>query len=285
MLFQFGGVELYAVVTPELPNSGVHYRRAVLQAAAFVFSLYITGTLVIALAAPPSVLVPHATLLRVLEVMGLGTITRPMACLAAIGGLGMSLAWVLPPAMGLVRSLRHSQLLPNLQATSAQGVPLALLAVQSALISMLCGLFLLEDVGATFWVFAAVSAQLQLIMYSTMFMSALRLLCVSATPQPTRLYCAATIGLLTSTVSLCLGFAPPKSVDLHVGWHATFMSLAVIVVSAVPLVMPDRRRTISALVVNAPGYATERPDPPHCHSSLSQPQEVRSWSPQCPGPV
>eukprot|EP00667_Euglena_gracilis_P017214 EG_transcript_18115 len=130
MLFQFGGVELYAVVTPELPNSGVDYRRATRWAAAFVFSLYIAGTLAITLVVPPSVLAPHATLLGILEVMGMETMTQPMACLAAIGGLGMTLAWVLPPVMGLVRSLRQAQLLPGL------------LALQSALVSVLCGLFL-----------------------------------------------------------------------------------------------------------------------------------------------
>ena len=87
----------------------------------------------------------------------------------------MAMAWVLPPAVGLVQCLRHTQILPFLHHVSSWGVPTTLIAIQTIFITFLCTLFMLEDVGSSFWVFTAVSAQLQLVMYITMFLAALRL--------------------------------------------------------------------------------------------------------------
>jgi amino acid transporter len=263
MLFQFGGVELFAVYISMLPNGIADYTFAVKMAALIVFILYLVGTLVITLSSSPSTLAAHATLLEVLPAMGLEEIAAPMALFVGIGGIGMAMAWVLPPAVGLVQCLRHTQILPFLHHVSSWGVPTTLIAIQTIFITFLCTLFMLEDVGSSFWVFTAVSAQLQLVMYITMFLAALRLQVrksgCSLKYSCFHVYCAAGMGLVSSSSTLCFGFAQPKSVSLQVGWHATLMALAVIVVSAVPLALPERRRSASMLSIKTlqvPNYSS-----------------------------
>ena len=86
MLFQFGGVELFAVYISMLPNGIADYTFAVKMAALIVFILYLVGTLVITLSSSPSTLAAHATLLEVLPAMGLEEIAAPMALFVGIGG-------------------------------------------------------------------------------------------------------------------------------------------------------------------------------------------------------
>ncbi|KTD62027.1 APC family permease [Legionella spiritensis] len=138
--------------------------------------------------------------------------------LIVIGCIGCANNWLIAPVKGLLFSMSHADKGERLLTRS----PEKLLLIQAGCVSLLSTLFLLlPAINASYWLMLVLATQMYLLMYSLMFISAIRLQLSGKQPvQPMILFFSA-LGLLTVIVLMLVSFEPPSLIDsgsrLHYG--------------------------------------------------------------------
>ncbi|MHB1220761.1 MAG: amino acid permease, partial [Gammaproteobacteria bacterium] len=103
------------------------------------------------------------------------------------------------------------------------GAPQNLLIAQAILVSIACMAFLfLPSVNASYWLLTGLSAQLYMLMYVIMFLSALRLrkkisyqASTFTIPGKTiGLWSVCLLGLIGCSITICVGFIPPGNINI-----------------------------------------------------------------------
>jgi len=148
-------------------------------------------------------------------------------------------AWILGPSKGLLVSARHGLLPPILQRTIHGDVPVNILFLQALVVTGLVFVFLLmPTVSSAYWILTALTAQLYLIMYLLMFLTAIVLRYKRPdTPRPYRIpggnfgmWVVVMLGLLGGVFTLFIGFFPPS--QLKTGsllFYESFLVLGILV--------------------------------------------------------
>lgn len=255
ILFGLIGLEMSAVHAQEVKNPRKNYPKALLFSV-----LIILGSLTLASWAI-AVVIPHQELNLVtgmtqafrlfFETFGLGFMTDWMAFFMILGALGAVITWIIGPAKGLLAAADDQNLPAWMSYRNRAGVPVAILFCQAGVVTVLAlGYLLLPTVVASYWALTALTAILALLMYTLMFMAAIRLRYKH--PQVERPYripggklgmwLTALIGGGFSFVGMLLCFVPPSEVDI--GGETRYVTLLVVgtFVACVPVWLFKRRR-------------------------------------------
>jgi amino acid transporter len=172
-----------------------------------------------------------------------------IAAALAIGALAGLLDWLDGPSEGLLRIGRQRGFLPPyFQKVNGQGIEVRILTAQGAVITLIALLYaFIPSVSHAYWIFAALSTQVYLVMYVLMFIAAVRLRRL----QPDRLrgYRTPALGLLcllgtvSSVAALVIGFIPPSQFG-----HSNRVEYAVLILAGIlaigiaPPLLLDRLR-------------------------------------------
>jgi amino acid transporter len=96
--------------------------------------------------------------------------------LICYGALAGALAWLLGPSRGLLATAHDGELPPFLQRTNRKGIPRNILLVQGVIVSLISGVYLTtKDVSNAFFLIAAMTVSLYIIMYLLLYGAAIRL--------------------------------------------------------------------------------------------------------------
>lgn len=251
ILLSFTGIEMSAIHAKDVKNPQKSYLRSIIASAIILTLLTILGVLSIASVVPTNQLsLVSGTLQAFTDFLRVYHLSHWLPCIAALmalGAFGSVSSWLIGCAKGLLSASSNHDLPRYLRATNSHGIPHNLLIAQAILVSLIALLFaLMPSLSATFWVLSALVAQLYLIVYVLLFLSALKLrYSHPSLPRPYRvpggkigLWILASLGLLGSIFGISIGFIPPPTFDfLNPALYALTMLGAILIACLMPSII------------------------------------------------
>lgn len=230
IIFGLMGLEMSAVHAGDVHNPKKDFPRALVWSASLILISLILGSLAIALIVPAKQL----SLLSGLTEAYVAFFTSyhlPFAIpviisLIIIGSFCSISTWVIGPTRGLLIATVESQIvgLHWLLKSNRHGAPVSLLLVQGVLVSLLTTLFILiPSVNETYWLLSVMTAQLAVLFYIFLFLSALRLRYKEENRNRAYaipggkwgIWIVTVVGLVGCLLTFILGFFPPSGIEVH----------------------------------------------------------------------
>lgn len=256
LVLAFAGLEVSSGFANEVENPKKNYPKSIILAALITFVMFMLGALSIGFVVPQEKISLAAGLMEAFQDFfasyHLTWVLPIMAILLVIGAIAETNAWIVGPVKGLYATTTHGNLPPMFHKVNKHGVPTTLLFFQGVIMSLTSLVLLrLPTISAGFWILSAMSAQIYLVMYALMFLSAIRLRYLK--PHVPRAYTVpygvrgmwffASLGLLTCVVVIILGFVPPAQLDVgNLFFYELFLILGLLIMSAIPLAIYQCRK-------------------------------------------
>jgi putative glutamate/gamma-aminobutyrate antiporter len=256
LFLAFAGLEVTAAFAGEVENPRKNYPRAIVLSAIITFSLFLLGSLAIAIVIPKDQISLVAGLMDAFKVFlsayHLEWFLPILGGLLILGAIAEVNSWIVGPVKGLYATSIHGNLPPIFQNLNKHGTPTHLLLFQAIIVSISSCVFLfMPTLSSSYWILSALSAQSYLIMYVLMFIAAIRLRYSHA--KVPRVYQVpykmpgmwffSLVGIAASTFAIIIGFVPPT--QLHIGnltFYESFLSIGLFVMVIIPLLIYQCRK-------------------------------------------
>lgn len=254
----FSGLEVNAVHIAHLKGPPKNYLKAVVLAAAVVFTMYLMGSLAISVVVPDSSLELTSGASQAFSVyadgFGVPRLANVLSGLLVLGALAASIAWIGGPSRSMWLVGRAGYLPRSLQRTNRHDIQISLLLFQGAIVTILSFVFIVApNTSAAFALLQDVSIILYMLMYVLMFAAAIWLRRTRPDEdRPIRipgLPVIAIIGTIAAVAAIVLGLTPPAGYSaLSAPVYAAIVATGVIVLGIAPQFIYRFRR---------PGWQTE----------------------------
>lgn len=256
IMTSFLGMELAAVHVRDVDDPQRNFPKAMCFSVLLILSTMILGSLSIALVLPQDKISLVNGILQAFssffEAYHLTACMPIMVILLLLGSLGGMINWIISPAKGLLLAADNGFLPHWLYQLNKQGVASRILWLQAVLVTLLCGGFLLfPSVNAIYWLFTALSTELYIMMYVTLFIAALRLKGKFADlPRPFAIpggragyYVVCLLGLAGCIITLIVGFFPPENaMDVGGAMHFRLVFSGGIILMLIPAALLSLRK-------------------------------------------
>lgn len=255
LFLAFAGLEVSAGYAGAVKDPRKNYPRAIIVAASITFFLFLLGSLSIATVIPKDKISLVSGVIETFDIIltdyGWRWIFPVTALLLAVGAIAEVNSWLMGPVKALYATVEHGNLPPIFQKLNRFGMPTNLLLFQAIVVSLVSLIIiLLPDISAAYWILSAMSAQMYLIMYILMFITAIVLRYTH--PHVPRLYeiphkhkgmwAVASVGIVASLFGFIIGFLPPTAFNVgNVVFYEFFMILCLLVMSSIPLLIHQFR--------------------------------------------
>lgn len=227
IMMSFCGIEIATVHANDVKNPQQAFPRALIYSVCIILSTLILGSLAIA------VVLPHDEINLVAGIMqafhaflsryGLVYCMPLIAVMLVMGGFGGVSNWIIAPTKGLLVAAEDGNLSSFFQRENKHGAPVVILVGQAIIVTCLAGLFLfMPSVNGSYWFLTALAAQLYMLMYLIMFISAIKLRMVLPNHhRPFRIPGGMTgmlvvsgLGIVGVLTTLVVSFIPPEGIDV-----------------------------------------------------------------------
>jgi putative glutamate/gamma-aminobutyrate antiporter len=256
LFLAFAGLEVSAGYAGNVQNPQRNYPRAIILGAVITFTLFMLGSLAIAVVIPKTEISLVAGLMDAFKAFfqyyKMVWILPLMAFLLIIGAVAEVNSWIIGPVKGLYATSIHGNLPPLFQKLNKHDVPTRLLLFQAILMSITSLVFLyMPQVSSAFWMLTALSAQSYLVMYILMFIAAIKLR--YSKPHVPRAYRVplqmkgiwlfSCMGILSSCFAIILCFVPPSNMKVgNTTIYAMLLAAGLIIMCAIPLFIHRQRK-------------------------------------------
>lgn len=250
MLLSISGVELAAFHVTEAKDPQKDYPKALALASIIILSVYILGTLSIAIVVPQEDIELASGLLQAffafLNNFGLGHFTIIAAICLLIGSFAAINTWTVGPAKGMLVVAQDNFFPRWLKRTNKHGVPVALLLLQVIIGSALTMLFLNYEGSSAIWMMIAASAQFTMIQYIMLFLSAMRLRKLQPnTERGYKVPCirlVSCIGILACLFGFVIVYIPPAQFEFGSATVYRLTLLLILFLLLMPIIVFKRYR-------------------------------------------
>ncbi len=256
LFLAFAGLEVPACYAGNVKDPQRNFPKAIIISAIVTFSLFMLGSLAIAVVIPKSQISLVSGVIETFQIFfqhyHLGWFLPIMVVLLVIGAIAEVNSWIIGPVQGLHATAVHGSLPPSLQKVNSRGVPTNLLLLQAIIVTAASFAFLfMPSVSSAFWILTALSAQSYLIMYIVMFLAALKLRYSNPkVPRPYQvpfhypgMWGACSLGITACTFAIALGFVPPTQLHItNLLGYVLFLAISLFLMCAVPLLIYQCRR-------------------------------------------
>ncbi len=250
------GIEVSAAHASQVKNPERSFPQAILLSVFVSIAAIILGSLAIAFVVPQKEISLVAGLMEAFDkffaAYHLLWLMPIVALFVVAGSLGEVAAWIIGPSKGLMVSARHGLLPPILQRQIRGEVPVNILFLQALVVTALVFVFLLmPTVSSAYWILTALTAQLYLIMYLLMFLSALVLRYKRPdVHRPYRIpwgnfgmWLVAALGLFGGLFTFFIGFFPPSQLETgNLLFYESFLILGILVMCGAAFVIYGLRK-------------------------------------------
>lgn len=247
----FAGLEVNAVHIKHLKGRPRAYFKAVMTAAATVFTMYLLGSIAISVAVPDSALELTSGASQAFTVyadgFGVPGLSNVLSGLLVLGAVAASIAWIAGPSRSMWLVGRAGYLPKRFQKLNKNDVQMPILMVQGAVVTALALVFVVApNTSAAFALLQDVSIILYMSMYVCMFAAAVRLRRSQPdVERPIRipaLPVVAGVGMLAALSAIVLGLTPPAGYTaVSGGTYAVIVAVGVVIL-ALPAQLLHRLR-------------------------------------------
>jgi amino acid transporter len=227
IIMSFCGIEIATVHANDVNNPQHAFPRALIYSVCIILSTLILGSLAIAVVLPGKDINLVAGIMQAFEAFFLAYHLHWMmpvvAVMLVLGGLGGVSNWIIAPTKGLLVAAQDGNLPDIFQKTNTNGAPVVMLFSQAIIVTVLSTLFLfMPSVNGSYWLLTALAAQLYMLMYFMMFVTAIKLR-LSAPNHPRAfkipgglfgMLFVAGIGILGVVITFIVSFIPPEGIDV-----------------------------------------------------------------------
>lgn len=227
IIMSFCGIEIATVHANDVKNPQHAFPRALIYSVCIILSTLILGSLAIAVVLPGKDINLVAGIMQAFEAFFLAYHLHWMmpvvAVMLVLGGLGGVSNWIIAPTKGLLVAAQDGNLPDVFQKTNTNGAPVVMLFSQAIIVTVLSALFLfMPSVNGSYWLLTALAAQLYMLMYFMMFISAIKLR-LSAPNHPRAftipgglfgMLFVAGVGIFGVLITFIVSFIPPEGIDV-----------------------------------------------------------------------
>jgi amino acid transporter len=218
----FAGMEMAGFHALETRDPAKDFPRAIVLSMSGIFALTVLGTLAIMWVVPAQELGLASGVMQAVQTMldkiGAGWLTVPMALLIAVGGVAQFSTWLIGPAKGLGVAAAQGDLPKVWRQHNRHGSPVAVLLIQGVIGSAFSLAFLLPSVNSAYWILSAITTEVIIIMYLFLFASVIKLRYSQPdTHRPYRvpggkvgIWIVAGVALAALCFSFVVGLFPPS---------------------------------------------------------------------------
>lgn len=252
----FAGLEVSAVHANEVKNPKKDYPKAIFISSVIIVAIFALGSLAIAIIIPAEEISLTAgimqTFLSVFENFNLLWLVPVIAIIALPGMIAQILNWIAGPSKALLVTAKDGCLPPFFQYTNKHGMQTHIFITQGIIVSIISLVFVvLPSVSSSFWILTALAAQMYLVVYLFMFISAIVL--KYKRPDVKRAYTVpggkigmvivGGIGILGALFAFFLGYVPPSQLETgSVLFYVSFLVIGLVVLCGAPLVIYQFRK-------------------------------------------
>lgn len=248
VILGLAGMEVAAFHASEAKNPQKEYPKAIFIATIIILSIFILGTLAIAVVVPKSEISLVAGLMQAIDAFfkpfGLNWMSAIMGALIVIGALAMMSTWIVGPSQGLLATAQHGDLPTFLRYQNKNDMPVMILVVQAIIGTLLCFVFyLVPNISSAYWLLTDLTAQLTTLIYLLLFSAAIYLRYTQPNkPRPYKIpggnfgmWVVAGVGIAASLFALFIGFFPPKQLQTHnIVFYESFLVGGIVILSLPP---------------------------------------------------
>ena len=227
IIMSFCGIEIATVHANDVNNPQHAFPKALVYSVGIILSTLILGSLAIAVVLPQHEINLVAGIMQAFDAFfaryHLLWMMPVVAVMLVMGGLGGVSNWIIAPTKGLLIAAQDGNLPLQFQRVNRHGAPVVMLIGQAVIVTMLSTLFLfMPSVNGSYWLLTALAAQLYMLMYLLMFLSAIKLR-VKAPHHPrafripgkmTGMLMVAGTGMVGVLTTLAVSFIPPEGIDV-----------------------------------------------------------------------
>ena len=226
VIFGLIGMEMSAVHAGEVKNPHKAYPRALFVSGSIIFISLILASISIAIVVPRAKISLVTGLLQAFTIFfdsyHLRWMVPVIAGLIIIGSISGVAAWIIGPSKGILVAAEDGRLPSFLAKKNNKNVPINILMLQGLIYTILCIVFLLmPSINSSYWILSAMTAQLALIVYIILFISAISLRYkqpdvrrrVQVPGGKIGMITIASIGILGCIAAIIIGFLPPQQIN------------------------------------------------------------------------
>lgn len=226
IMLSFCGIEIATVHAADVQNPQQAFPRSLAYSVIIILATLILGSLAIAIVLPHDNISLVAGIMQAFDAFfsayNVKWIMPLVAIMLIMGGLGSVNNWIIAPTKGLLVAAEDGELPKSLEVTNEYGAPTNLLIIQAIIVSILCIVFLvLPTIKSAYWFLTELAAQLYMLMYLLMFVTAivLRLRAPNKSaafkiPGGTvGLIFVCLVGIIGTLTTICISFFPPSDVS------------------------------------------------------------------------
>lgn len=250
IMMSFCGIEIATVHAADVDRPQRAFPIALAYSVGIILVTLILGSLAIAIVLPHNQISLVAGIMQAFDAFfhayHLTWIMPLVALMLILGGLGGVNNWIIAPTKGLLVAAEDGNLPPAMCTINKNQAPTTLLVLQAVIVSVLCAVFLLfPSVNGAYWFLTELAAQLYMLMYLMMFITAIVLRVRNPNKEapfkvPGGLFglvmvCA--IGIIGTIVTIFISFFPPSDVNVSsMGTYALALVAGIFVMCLPPLI-------------------------------------------------
>ncbi|MBU0670527.1 APC family permease [Patescibacteria group bacterium] len=247
----FAGMEVSAVHAKEVKNPKKDYPRAIFISSIIIVGIFALGSLAIAIIIPSTEISLTAgimqTFMTVFDKFGLLWLVPVIAFVAIPGMIAQILNWIAGPSKALLVTAKDGCLPPFFQHTNKHGMQTHIFITQGIIVSLISLVFVvLPSVSSSFWILTALAAQMYLVVYLFMFISAIVL--KFKKPDVERAYTVpggktgmcivGGVGIAAAIFAFLLGYVPPNELETgSIYFYVGFLLFGLIILGGAPLLI------------------------------------------------
>jgi len=248
IMLSFCGMEIATVHASDVKDPQRSYPRAMYITTIIILFTLMCGSLAIAMVLPQKQISLVAGIMQAFAAFftayHLQWILPIVAVMLVIGGMGGVSNWIIAPTRGLLFALKEVRMADVFCRRNKFGAPSVLLLAQAVIVTIITLVFLLlPSVNASYWLLTALTSQLYMLMYITLFLAAIRLRYKKIDRAPGfmipgknwGMWFVAGAGLIGSLVTFIIGFIPPDNINIGSIWHyETLLLVGLLSMSILP---------------------------------------------------
>lgn len=247
IMMSFCGIEIATVHANDVESPQTAFPKALAYSVFIILLTLVLGSLAIAVVLPQSEINLVAGIMQAFDAFfdryHLGWCMPLVAIMLVMGGLGGVSNWIIAPTKGLLVAAQDDNLPVFFQRVNRHGAPVVMLIGQSIIVTLLSALFLfMPSVNGSYWLLTALAAQLYMLMYLLMFITAIILRI--KVPKHHRefrvpgglfgLLLVSGIGILGVFITLVVSFMPPVNINVGSTWHYELLLIGGLILMCLP---------------------------------------------------
>lgn len=227
IMMSYCGIEIATVHANDVENPQRAFPMALVYSVGIILFTLVLGSLSIAVVLPKEDINLVAGIMQAFDAFFASYHLRwfipIIAIMLVLGGLGNVSNWIIAPTKGLMVAARDGNLPAFFQKQNRHGAPVVMLIIQAIIVTLLSSLFLfMPSVNGSYWILTALAAQLYMLMYFLMFITAIILRFKQ--PEQHRVFripgglvgmlTVSIIGLLGVSATFFISFMAPEGINV-----------------------------------------------------------------------